>query len=344
MRALGSALGLVWQEVRGVQALFPVEGKSSADLAAAVAWATSLGPAEQQRLIRGEMKLSETDPKTQDHLLGLMAWEPDNSFAVLDQGGDAGVRLALEAAVEFTDPKTGARVRQTIGGQSFPVKAALKTAVAKPLVTPVGRPQPGALDFGEGEVLTLRELAERGQDAFAVRYLVDRRVAKNHYFVNGRMDRQAFEAALERVTAVPPVRPSLTRPLASEDLAKELFAGAPATDTAIDVTRLRDRFAFANSQGQEGVNGRFGATEQLPAADFLGGKTTTVAQLSEGRPGLTTFFAQKGLSPQTPVTLIATPVLVIACEGMHPMSNGSTSVNGQSTPAWMPNMAIITLR
>jgi len=345
MTALANATRRIWKQESGVQT-FARENphRGTAQVNAALAWFTTLPESEFRRILDGSMFLSETDPDTSDLLKQLGGWEPDMNFVLVDKSDSTQVRLALSPKLRFTDPMTGVTREIQVPyrpERNLHVPAPAKHPTAQKNLDP---PCTGALDFGDGVIITLADLTKRAGTVFKVRYSVDARISDNRYFLSGSFDIKSFTLALDRVSTVPAVTIYKDgRADRRSDIAllksriKEAGAGM------IDVTRLRDQLRLNSSAAIEVVNQQFGVSEQLNAADFIQGSTMRASDLSQGRPGLSAFLLGQGVSPSTMVTLDADFMLAIQSDGTHLMSGGTSSIDGETVTSSSPNETLVGL-
>jgi len=68
------------------------------------------------------------------------------------------------------------------------------------------------------------------------------------------------------------------------------------------------------------------------------------ADLCNGKPGLSHFMQRIGVSPNTVLSLDANFGLGFQTSGIHIVSHGSASVDGQSAPLYGPNEIMIGLQ
>jgi len=225
-----------------------------------------------------------------------------------------------------------------------PVAQEKKPSTEPPKPISLDKPAGGALKFGDGEILTLLELVKRASDAFHVPYSADARIGDNRYFLSGSYNKEDFEKAMAAVTTVPPVGIKDIRPDRTGDLAllrSRLLGLDPA---ALDVTALRDSLRIGSSDQKAQLDQKFGATEELSAADFLNGKSVSAAQLCQGKPGLSFFLQQQGIAPGAMLTLYSDLALDFEAPGMHIVSHGYNLVDGEKRPMWSPNQSAVTLK
>jgi hypothetical protein len=340
MKALAVATRRTWKQMDGVQTFTraqdptnPIGGIS--DVNQVIAWIASLSPSQKTALIKGELSFDQLDPQSRLLMSRVAGRIPDMSFVLLEKGDAVGTCLELAPKITYTDPRTGLRVTSEIGGRVHHVKI---PASGKPTpFEPLDPADPGPLDFGKGAVMTLTTLVGKAQAAFHVHYTpVDGRVAKNWYFVSGLLTQKAFEDVVAQATTIPPLRRRFINPV-DQAAARALLDDPAFLDQQIDVTDLRNRLMMTDSREMDALDSRYGPTETLSPQDFLSGKTVTVAELTDGKPGLAAYLTGMGLTPDTPLTLSASPALVIEADGDHPASGSSGTLNGQPVIVTSPN-------
>lgn len=344
MKALARAVKRTWKQIDGIQTFSRMGVWSQKEeIAAALSWVNSLTPEHFSELMGGTITLDQLDESQQDLMQSLNGWEPDMNFALLGKSQTQQIRLTLSPKVQYRDPQTGEL--KTISLPCRPERA-LSGKAAKPSepTHALGSPEVGELDFGKGVTLSLTNIVDKAQKAYSVRYIVDERVANTWYFVSGRYSRKGFEQALANVSMVPPVRLMQTaRSDRHGDLAalRERLKGEGKQK--LDVTRLRDNIQKRGSDDIDLLNQKYGKKEEMESEDFLQGKTVRCSDLCQGKPGLTAYFENNGLKPDTLLTLSADFVLAIQSEGKHLMSNGYSEVDGQPVPTYALNETLIGL-
>jgi hypothetical protein len=115
-----------------------------------------------------------------------------------------GLRLVLEPVSGYNS-RTGDGL-VTLRLLEEPVKVAPPENVyTEP--APLGRPEGGELDFGDGAIFTLSEICTRADVAFKRAFWHDGRLAKSRYFVSGRFTQDRLAEVLAAVTETVKVEP-----------------------------------------------------------------------------------------------------------------------------------------
>jgi hypothetical protein len=324
MKALSMATRTQWKQMYGVQtfSLMPLS-KIRERTAAALDWIATLPDPAFRRLCSGKTKLSEIDSDGQDLMLELAAFEPDVAFALLDHADSIIMQVQICPKVRYAGPIAGAIKEVSIGGYSlhdYPVPH--PDGIAP---TVLERSPRGPLKFGDGIVLTLRELAERARSTFGLIYEYDWRIADSRYFLCGSFDKFSFEKALDVVTNVPRVLPRRPgSPDMSADLALLRARMRQTGPPKIDVSQLRMMIRVSSSADIDLINQQFGPTEQIDAASFLDGAVISAGSLCRNMPGLSTYMDSQGITPDMMLTLDADFGLMIGMDGVHAYSRGGS--------------------
>jgi hypothetical protein len=346
MTAIADSADRRWKQINGIQTFARSQTrKSQEEVTEALKWLATLPDDQFNRLYAGKSTLADLDPQTQDLMRGLAGWEPDMSFALLGKSDATQVRLIVGPKFSYTDPKTGAAKQMTIPMGLKPADPKPNPGVGRaPEAQPLDKPTDGPLKFNEGEILQLSEIAARAADAFHVAYAVDARIAENRYFISGSYTKTDFEAVLEKVTTVPPVRVRPPHPDHASELAL-LRSRILGTDHGtVDVSILRGGIRFKGSEDLGAFNQKYGATEELSATDFLQQKSMMASDLCQGKPGLALFFERIGVAPNTMLSLDANFGLGFQTSGIHVASRGSATIDGQPAPLYGPNEIMIGLQ
>ena len=208
-----------WQQVLGVQVFIePVPGVSEPDWhgidGAIVAWLQKLPASDLSRLAssatdsdRLGYRLDEMDPAMKAQIYtAVQHSEPGEIPALRRYEHDTYVRLDLMPVYswaqgpDFPWPRLSATPRPH--PMRLPGRSATYGSSCDPRLTPgvagsALAPQPaGPLDFGAGTVLTLTAICARASRALGGGYVAPAGIASRCYFVSGRMDKRAFNAAL----------------------------------------------------------------------------------------------------------------------------------------------------
>jgi hypothetical protein len=282
MRILAKATRTAWFQIAGVQVFSFAQYDYANYEPMLFNLIRTLDPQTVKKAASEGLTLGELGNGSLDMDL-LSSLVPDVAFGalMLDKGGNARIGMQLLPMIEYADPETGKTVRMT-----------LPWAADGPTMTPPVGDSPlfpytpleplstqGPLDFGDGKVLSLKEMVAQAEEAFDTRYYLDFRLADTLVYVRGNMDKATFEKIYALVgDAQPPVERPARASLDRETLQAWLAQ-------------------YADS---------FASTEQLHGmqpADFVEGKTMSAGDLASYDPALRTLFEGRGLSASTQVRL-----------------------------------------
>lgn len=175
----------------------------------------------------GALQMNTLPQGTREDFIKSIATTPEAAGSLAAMGPRALVRLSFGAVGTF---KQSSGQLQTfnlgIGGTIYP-DSVIAQASSQPAQTasPVATPpdtDTGPLDFKEGEVLQLKDIAVRAKAVFGCSYSVDQRLSKEWFFVRGTFSKRGFESAFGKLTDVSKLLP---RTSTEEDLFKALLLG-----------------------------------------------------------------------------------------------------------------------
>lgn len=336
MQTLANVTERTWKQIDGIQTFSRIVAANPPDhyennVVKILEWTKSLAPDQRKLLLSGWLRLEQTPPDIHKSLLDLSdVVMPNTAFYFLNTNTRFSFSLEFVPRIAYIDPKTGHQFFVNLQLDSDSQKPTFEISV--PRIESLEKPDTGSLDFGDGMILSARQLLEKAATVFKKRSVIDGRITQSNYFVSGHLTQQAFEKAMQTMLTVAPVQTRLiqehkqnanTPQAASRSLYDDLRQKEwkDLENQQVDTTWLRSKnwmrdIAIGATDGAEirrrqevaetqlaNLAEEYGATEQLPLKDFLEHKKTTVAALSIGRPGLAAELKKAGLSSDTPVTL-----------------------------------------
>ncbi len=208
----------------------------------------------------------------------------------LSRSGDGSVRLALDtekAHVPLRDRPTD-EVEQA----------------------PLGRPMDGELEFGDGRVATLEQIAQEAEAAFGRPIWFDGRLSDTLYFMSGTYTENRLLAVLSAVTETFSVQP------------------APEGLTGLDFSKARSDIlesAFGPYRDEP-----IGVAD-LTTGDMMDGKLTTFFELFGNRPPrhVLTFMNRYRIQPTDSVTVEGELFLAFAAPGLASLDSGLRDGTGR---------------
>ena len=227
-----------------------------------------------------------------------------------------GMRLTLEP-VAYVASRTGeGQVRLELLEErpktQFPEKP--DTTVPAPL----GRPEDGAVDFGNGEILSLHDVIAKAERALGVRMWFDGRLAQTKLFLSGAFTEKRLLAVLASVTEPFPV--TVQQP------------GFGQSDLTSERTKL-----IAQAFGERGAEAV--GVAGLTFGDLSLGKATTFKALFGTRPPqrVQAFMAQYRIQPDDSITVNGDLSLNLAAPGMATLTAKETDSIGRPIPYSLPH-------
>jgi hypothetical protein len=171
----------------------------------------SENPGQFAALLQGGVELTTLDPEGQLLLGGNWSGVP-HAMAGIAQGIPVSVCLGMFPRLLRNGRDVSSEL--TAGAATLSSQALKKNSVAPaPQNTAPFIPQSeGELDFQQGSILTMVELANKACDQFSFGYGMDYRVGTSPLFVKGKFTKERIMAALKALGAGPTlvVKPSLT--------------------------------------------------------------------------------------------------------------------------------------
>lgn len=360
MRALASSTHRVWRQVNGVQtfAQTPYYNTVSYQNSLVVLsdWINQLNEQELQNITTKGLVLSEIPLPARNAILRVLR-DPDMHFVLLEKQDKTVVRLMLDPIIKWRNAAEKKENRYSLRDfrnfqymvQVPPAKT--KTAEDKDKINALQPLQPGALDFGTGQVSTLREILEKATQAFGKKMTLENPL-ETVFFISGAYSETSFAQALKTVLSNDPLELKWERESKNIDSAKAI--GSKLLETTwkdfaasqIDTTWMRSFVVGKNNMKESDIqklNKEYGAAESVPAQIFYNAQDISVADLTHGRPGLLAAMENNGLQPDSKVSPGITLVMEVATEGKHEFSVAVATIGGKRVPVIVPNRAEIDL-
>lgn len=179
------------------------EVRSSVD---AIKSAIALLPSgELDKAFSSGLSLSDLPDSLRKQLIVAVATMPSTANELEGLGPRGMLKLSFGAVASYKTPD-GKTHNESLysGGTRFPPSvleaAKKKGSIAMTKNDPNLASDSGPLDYGEGELATLAEIATRAQTQFGRSYAVDPRLADERFFVRGSLSKGGFEAAFSELT------------------------------------------------------------------------------------------------------------------------------------------------
>lgn len=93
-------------------------------------------------------------------------------------------------------------------------------------------PVDGELNFGEGEIVSVRELLSQSSKVFKTRFRIDPRLYDNYIFVSGSYTKERFETCMDRIMNIEPFH-AVTESIQLLDLLDKLASRLHALDESL---------------------------------------------------------------------------------------------------------------
>lgn len=315
MRLLASATDTFWEQIDGVQVFSAVGERETAFGVTFLDALSALDPADIDRLAKGEGTLELFGP-SMDGVVENVAVDPAMAQVLLDRGSSTSVAVRFYPHIRYRDPASGQVKHMGLDSQGESEPFFTPEKEGQPLYPYITLEKPsgrGALDFGEGKIMTLLELNQAARNAFAAEYYIDGRLAQTPIFVRGRMDQATFERVYLKVgAATPPVRKP-DRARVRRDQLAELLRQHPEL--------------------LEGWNGR----GDLKAEDALNGRTLVASDLIAADPSLAMRFDAYGIPRDAVVEMEPGLLFIFDPGGSRDIMPPQTTPNGTSYRRTMSN-------
>ena len=170
-------------------------------------WLNGISNEDLADLITGNFTSERIPPQTLRDIMPLIALT-DDSWHMYGPAPYS-VSASLSFAIDYKD-KNGMSRRFSLSNR---VASALRASAPRFQTNdydneqiPAGeirRPEPGELDFGDGELLTLSELALKVRKKTGVSFVYDLRLKESLIFISGSFDVKTFAKAFEVLTTAP---------------------------------------------------------------------------------------------------------------------------------------------
>lgn len=270
----------------------------------AMSFLQSLGATDTSLLRRGLLKFSSLPFATERRLRYAIAKLGDGlgDSMLANYPERIGMRLVLEPTAVGLSRTGDGNVRLALSPEAVRVPVGeLVRGAAEP--DPIGRPADGELDFGDGRIGTLEQIAQEAELAFGRPLLYDGRLADSLYFLSGTYTEDRLLAVLAAVTETFSLRPSTA-----------VFGGEDFSAERLEILEL----AFGPYRDELiGVAG-------LTYGDLMAGKETTIVELFGGRPPrqVQLFMNQYRIQPTDALSVEGELFLAFAAPGLAGLDTG----------------------
>jgi hypothetical protein len=243
----------------------------------------------QARVVGDGLPISLIPDELRHHLANfLVGWNTAGPAAALAGWERTVIQVRPRLLFEYRDPSSGEEREGSVSdkNRTEPLlyeEAAKALRGARPLSSEGQRPKSrsGDFKFGEGKILTLRELKAEADKHFELNFLLDQRVWESIVFVAGSYDRAAFELAFAAVSEVKPASPRL-----------------PDTRDPIETFERLGR-GVLNSLLSESASGQTDA--DITFRDAWNRLPMTFGELTKGSESTRTSYRRHGLPDDMPV-------------------------------------------
>ncbi|MCH8977764.1 MAG: hypothetical protein IH945_00780 [Armatimonadetes bacterium] len=210
MRLLAQSLRRQWGQLDGVQLFLRPRGPQThpklLKAQAAYQFLSGLSDSQLDTLLQGKLQSKDLDPASWFDLVVNMSGKTANAPQRLLAGlNSTKVGLAKDVYFEVMDPTSGRSMSRTV--QREPEFGDPLEESAEVDWTPLKPAPAGDLDFGKGDLLTLKEVIGRASKQFGDLYYYDARLANTLFFVSGSYSSELFNRVLARHTALPKAQP-----------------------------------------------------------------------------------------------------------------------------------------
>jgi hypothetical protein len=167
-------------------------------------WLDRIGLDELKSLATSNRDVRELDGEGQTNILNLVRNYPDLVDRVTS-GKSVCARLHYVFVVYGVNTKTGKTVDANILDEAVGPVDLKPDAKGSPSGSPLVAVKDGSLDFGEGEVLSVRDALGRAAKAFGIRFNLDSRILRSRVFIKGCFNEKRFAAAFYKIATVEPL-------------------------------------------------------------------------------------------------------------------------------------------
>jgi hypothetical protein len=282
-----------------------------------IAVLNSLSVTETNRLRQGDLPLSSLSASAQRRLRHSIAMLGDGlGDSMLAEHPDRiGMRLVLDPIAVFSSRTGEGEVKLQLLDERSKVPLP-ESGPGEP--APLGRPTDGEVDFGEGGILSLREICAKAERVLQKTIWYDGRLAPTRYFISGTYTEQRLLEVIAAVTEPFPLTP--------------VPEGHNRTEFAAERQRLVAIAFGPYSDEKVGVS-------DLTIGDLIAGKSTSVKGLygSDVPQKLKAFMAQYRLQPEDRVEVTGELYLAVAAPGMATLFGPSVDGLGNPVPYSLPH-------
>ena len=257
-------------------------------------WLGEMGMSELSSLSKSDASLSDIDDRGQCGVYRVIKDFPGLAERAAS-GRDVRVRLHYTFSVEGVNAKTGKPERFALANEATgPVDYKADTDAQQ--AAPIAAVHDGTLDFGAGEVLTVRDLTQRACKEFGVRSRVDGRILRSSVFAKGRFTLRRFKAALAKLAEV-------EAPQILDESAEAYAARLQA---------IREKLWRILADEDDSQSGSSALKKSLLSGD----KSMTAQDFLSKYPGLGADLASHGIDPNSTVKVTRDLVLRVSSEGI----------------------------
>lgn len=218
MKVIAALTQTSWKQLNNVQ-LFdgpkydgPIVG--ARDSEKGIAWLLALSEPDLKAMVGEGLRFEDVPSQSQAYLAGLVNGQlPPMAALLASAPQNVEITLSVQPTIVVKKPGGGERTIPIVTNRNHPTGITpdpLLIDAPKTETIPLEPGPQGSLDFGEGDVLQLREILTKVQKAFGRRYVVDHRLAESYYFVKGSFDNESFASCLEQLGKVQPPKPAST--------------------------------------------------------------------------------------------------------------------------------------
>jgi hypothetical protein len=279
---------------------------------------TSLSAQDLSKLVRGDMHFSVLNYTQQRRLRHAIASSGKGlgDSMLAEYPDQIGMRLVLEPFAVCASRTGEGQVRLSLLVEPVVVPMPEKPAFAAP--APLGGPTDGPLDFGNGVVLTLAELATRAETAFGKVFVYDGRLANMRLFFSGRYTEKRLLDVVAVVTEPQPLN--------------RIPENARKTDFSAERQTLLS-LAF-EPLGDDPIG-----VADLTMNDLVTGKASSFRELFGSKPPqrVQVFMAQYRLQPTDHVQIVGDLYLAVAAPGLATLYANEPDAIGRPIPYNIPH-------
>jgi len=224
--------------------------------------------------------------------------------------GRVGMRLLLEPTAYVVSRTGDGEVNVNLVEETGTITVP-ESRFAESEPSPLGGPLSGDLDFGEGSIMTLGEIAQIARATFGKQIWIDGRLDETTYFISGRYTLERMLSVLEAV---------------SEPLRPQIVPESPTSTSALNGLNEIKSKAFSKS-----LKNKIGAGD-LTYSDVLGGVDTTFEDIYGDKVPrhVRSFMSQYRIQPTDAVRVKGVVSMAFAAPGIA--SIPSDMIDGRGQP------------